>query len=40
MKHHRWIILGLLFFASVINYLDRQSLSILARTIQNELGIS
>ena len=40
MKHNRWIILGLLFFASVINYLDRQSLSILARTIQNELAIS
>jgi ACS family hexuronate transporter-like MFS transporter len=40
MRHHRWIILGLLFFASVINYIDRQSLSILARTIQNELAIS
>ena len=40
MKHQRWIILGLLFLASVINFIDRQSLSILARTIQNELGIS
>lgn len=36
----RWIILGLLFLASVINYVDRQSLSILARTIQDELTIS
>ncbi len=40
MKRFRWIILGLLFVASVINYIDRQSLSILARTIQNELSIS
>ena len=40
MKSRRWIILALLFFASVINFIDRQSLSILARTIQNDLGIS
>jgi ACS family hexuronate transporter-like MFS transporter len=40
MRSHRWIVLGLLFCASVINFIDRQSLSILARTIQNDLGIS
>ncbi|MDO8542394.1 MAG: MFS transporter [Opitutaceae bacterium] len=40
MKSRRWIILALLFCASVINFIDRQSLSILARTIQDELGIS
>ena len=40
MKDRRWIILALLFCASVINFIDRQSLSILARTIQNDLGIS
>src|SRR3954462_6233952 len=40
MKTHRWIVLALLFFASVINFIDRQSLSILARTIQDALGIS
>src|SRR6476661_11285737 len=40
MKHFRWVILGLLFLASVINYIDRQSLSILARTIQDDLKIS
>lgn len=40
MKQNRWIILGLLFCASVINFIDRQSLSILARTIQDALGIS
>jgi sugar phosphate permease len=34
-----WI-LGLLFASSVINYLDRQSLSILARTIQTALHLS
>src|ERR1051325_461332 len=39
-KRLRWTILGLLFCASVINFIDRQSLSILARTIQNDLGIS
>jgi ACS family hexuronate transporter-like MFS transporter len=39
MKTFRWFILALLFLASVINYIDRQSLSILARTIQNELKI-
>ena len=39
-KHYKWIILALLFLASVINFIDRQSLSILARTIQNALNIS
>lgn len=37
---NRWVILALLFAASVINFIDRQSLSILARTIQDALGIS
>ena len=40
MKRLRWFILALLFAASVINYIDRQSLSILARTIQDELKIT
>lgn len=40
MKSRRWIVLALLFCASVINFIDRQSLSILARTIQDDLGIS
>lgn len=38
--YRRWVILSLLFIASVINYLDRQSLSILASTIQKDLGMS
>jgi MFS transporter, ACS family, hexuronate transporter len=40
MKSYKWIILALLFLASVINFIDRQSLSILARTIQDALNIS
>ena len=36
----RWWIAGLLFFSTVINYIDRQNLSILARTIQDDLKIS
>lgn len=36
----RWWIIALLFLSTVINYMDRQNLSILARTIQNDLKIS
>jgi ACS family hexuronate transporter-like MFS transporter len=36
----RWWIVGLLFMSTVINYVDRQTLSVLARTIQDDLGIS
>jgi len=36
----RWALLALLFVSTVINYLDRQALSILATTIQADLGIS
>lgn len=36
----RWWITALLFLSTVINYLDRQILSILARTIQDDLKIS
>jgi ACS family hexuronate transporter-like MFS transporter len=36
----RWWIVGLLFLSSVINYVDRQTLSVLARTIQNDFGLS
>jgi ACS family hexuronate transporter-like MFS transporter len=39
-RRYKWIILALLFFGSVINFIDRQSLSILARTIQDALHIS
>lgn len=36
----RWMILALLFGATVLNQVDRQALSILARTIQDDLAIS
>lgn len=34
----RWVICGLLFFATTINYMDRQLLGILAPTLQREIG--
>jgi MFS transporter, ACS family, hexuronate transporter len=40
IPHLRWWIVGLLFLSTVINYVDRQTLSILARTIQDDLGVS
>lgn len=36
----RWGILALLFASTVLNYIDRQTLSILAPTVQAELGMS
>lgn len=36
----RWCIAGLLFFAAVLNYVDKNTLSLLAPTIQKDLGIS
>ncbi|HEY4144347.1 MFS transporter [Pinirhizobacter sp.] len=36
----RWALLALLFVSTVINYLDRQALSILATTIQLDLSIT
>jgi MFS transporter, ACS family, hexuronate transporter len=38
-RHGRWILCGLLFLATTLNYLDRQTLSILAPTIQRELAL-
>jgi ACS family hexuronate transporter-like MFS transporter len=36
----RWVICALLFFATTINYIDRQVIGILKPTLQNELGWS
>lgn len=36
----RWVILGLLFASTVLNYLDRQTLSILATAVQTDLGMT
>jgi ACS family hexuronate transporter-like MFS transporter len=35
---YRWTICGLLFFATTINYIDRQVLGLLAPTLQREIG--
>ena len=37
---YRWTICGLLFFATTVNYLDRQVLSILAPSLSDEFGWS
>jgi ACS family hexuronate transporter-like MFS transporter len=36
--HYRWTICGLLFFATTVNYLDRNILGILAPTLKAEIG--
>ena len=38
MTHYRWIICALLFFATTINYVDRQIISLLKQTLQTEIG--
>src|SRR5262252_707774 len=38
--YFRWTICALLFFATTINYLDRQIIAILKPTLQGELGWS
>ena len=40
IRHLRWYIAVMLCLASELNYLDRQTLSVLADTIQRELGIT
>lgn len=37
-QHYRWVICGLLFYATTINYIDRQVLGILKPVLQKELG--
>src|SRR5262245_54020819 len=37
-SHVRWTICALLFFATTINYVDRQVLSLLAKTLQTTVG--
>jgi MFS transporter, ACS family, hexuronate transporter len=37
-SHMRWTICALLFFATTINYVDRQVLSLLAKTLETEIG--
>jgi MFS transporter, ACS family, hexuronate transporter len=40
LTRYRWTICALLFFATTINYIDRQVLGILAPTLQREIGWS
>jgi MFS transporter, ACS family, hexuronate transporter len=40
IKNLRWYMAGLLCLSSELNYLDRQTLSVLASTIQKDLGFS
>ncbi|HPI73471.1 MAG TPA: MFS transporter, partial [bacterium] len=40
IKHLRWYICALLFFATTINYIDRQVLGILAPDLEVEIGWS
>jgi len=40
IRNLRWIIAGLMCLATALNYLDRQTLSVLASTIQKDLGMS
>jgi ACS family hexuronate transporter-like MFS transporter len=37
---YRWVICGLLFFATTINYIDRQVIGILAKDLQTTIGWS
>jgi MFS transporter, ACS family, hexuronate transporter len=39
IKAMRWWVVGLVFLAAVLNYVDRQVLSVLAPTIQKDLGL-
>ena len=34
----RWVIVALVFFATTINYVDRQVIGILAPTLQKDIG--
>ena len=40
IKHLRWWMIGLVFLATVINYIDRQTVSVLKKAITDDLGLS
>ena len=37
-SHFRWTVCALLFFATTINYIDRQVIAVLKPTLQQDLG--
>ena len=40
IRHLRWWMIGLIFLATVINYVDRQTVSVLKKSITDDLGLS
>ena len=38
VSRYRWVVCGLVFFATTVNYIDRQVIGILAPTLQREIG--
>jgi ACS family hexuronate transporter-like MFS transporter len=40
IRHLRWYVITLIFFATVINYIDRQTLAVLKGRISGELGLT
>jgi len=40
IPNFRWFIVTLVLLAAVLNYVDRQTLSALAPTVQRDLGLS
>lgn len=38
LTHYRWVICALLFFATTINYMDRQIIGLLKQTLQGQIG--
>src|SRR5258706_16173590 len=36
----RWLMMGLIFLATIINYIDRQTVSVLKTSISTDLGLS
>ena len=40
LKNYRWIVLGLIFFATCINYLDRQIIGLLKPILEKEFDWS
>ena len=40
IRHLRWWMIGLVFLATLINYVDRQTVSVLKKAITDDLGLS
>lgn len=40
IRNLRWVVITLIFFATVLNYIDRQTLSVLKEAISQDLGLS